>query len=98
MFERFRFGRVALLAPLPAYVFGSLDHGDAGDSADAAPTTRRWAAMFLRFFLGREALAPSLLATGDGGQPNIALVAAPALRRRTMPERLVFGTIAGRIV
>lgn len=85
MFERFFFRRVALLAPLPAYVLGSLDHGDAGESTDAAPTTRRRPAMFLSLFLGREALASGLLTTGDGGQPDISLVAAPALRRRTMP-------------
>jgi len=96
--ERFVFGRVALTSPLPTHVRGGQDRGDAGGSVDAAPTIRRWSAMFLRFFLGRVALAARLFATGHGGQPDVSLVAAPTLRRRTMLERLVFATVASSLV
>jgi hypothetical protein len=54
--------------------------------------------MFLRFFFSRVTLAARFLATGNGGQPDISLVATPALRRLTMPLCFFFGRVAASTV
>lgn len=91
--ECFFLGRVALLASLPAYVLGGLDRGDAGCSADAAPTQLLRLTMPGRFVSRTVAGSIVRLAFPLGSLDDLSVNAAPTLLS-AISLRFFFGGVA----